>query len=74
MVAQPVALLPQEVGGGEDEEAVLGRHRLRLVHRRGRLPLVSELLLLVVLLFTWHLQTHIIPKVRKRLEFGCLTG
>ena len=58
MVAQPVALLPQEVGGGEDEETVLGGHRLRLVRRRGRLPLVSELLLLIVFLFTWHLQAN----------------
>ena len=65
MVAQPVALLPQEVGGGEDEEAVLGRHRLRLVRRRGRLPLVGELLLLVVLLFTRHLQANSIPQVKK---------
>ena len=31
VVAQPVALLPQEIGGGEDEETVLGGHRLRLV-------------------------------------------
>ena len=58
VVAQPVALLPQEVGGGEDEEAVLGRHRLGLVCRRGRLPLVGELLLLVVLLLTWHLSAN----------------
>ena len=56
VVAQPVAPLSQEVGGGEDEEAVLRGHRLRLGRHRRRLPLVGELLLLVVLLFTWHLR------------------
>ena len=56
VVAQPVAPLSQEVGGGEDEEAVLRGHRLRLGRHRRRLPLVGELLLLVVLLFTRHLQ------------------
>ena len=56
VVAQPVAPLSQEVGGGEDEEAVLRGHRLRLGRHRRRLPLVGELLLLVVLFFTWHLR------------------
>ena len=63
VVAQPVAPLSQEVGGGEDEEAVLRGHRLRLGRHRRRLPLVGELLLLVVLLFTRHLQANRIPQV-----------
>ena len=58
-----MAVPPQEVGRGEDEEAVLGRHRLGLVGRRGRLPLVGELLLLVVLLLAWHLQPNNIKGV-----------
>ena len=66
VVAQPVAPLSQEVGGGEDEEAVLRGHRLRLGRHRRRLPLVGELLLLVVLLFTWHLRR------RERSSFGAI--
>ena len=58
VVAEPVAPLSQEVGGREDEEAVLRRHRLRLVCRRGGFPLVGELFLLVVLLFAWHLRQN----------------
>ena len=66
VVAQPVAPLSQEVGGREDEEAVLRGHRLRLGRHRRRLPLVGELLLLVVLLFTWHLRR------RERSSFGAI--
>ena len=64
VVAEPVAPLSQEVGGREDEEAVLRGHRLRLGRHRRRLPLVGELLLLVVFLFTWNLRR------RERSSFG----
>ena len=66
VVAEPVAPLSQEVGGREDEEAVLRGHRLRLGRHRRRLPLVGELLLLVVFLFTWHLGR------RERSSFGAI--